>query len=67
MVSFFVLNSSFFYAQIEGTPSESKDFDTQTGVVPPDQPLVHVDTDVLKVPAGTDYTVEWLFKRNQKS
>uniref|UniRef100_A0A915MVF1 Uncharacterized protein n=1 Tax=Meloidogyne javanica TaxID=6303 RepID=A0A915MVF1_MELJA len=44
--------------EIEGPPSESQDFDTQTGVVPPDQPLIHVDTDILKVPAGTDYTVE---------
>uniref|UniRef100_A0A1I8AYI8 Protein-tyrosine-phosphatase n=1 Tax=Meloidogyne hapla TaxID=6305 RepID=A0A1I8AYI8_MELHA len=43
---------------MEGPPSESKDFDTQTGVVPPDQPLIHVDTDILRVPAGTDYTVE---------
>jgi len=52
--------------KIEGPPSESQDFDTQTGVVPPDQPLIHVDTDILKVPAGTDYTVEWLFMKKVK-
>jgi hypothetical protein len=48
--------------QIEGPPSPPKDFDTQTGIVAPDQPLVHLDTEdnVLRVPAGTDYTVEWL-------
>jgi hypothetical protein len=54
------LGDAPFFAQIEGPPSEPKDFATETGVVAPDQPLVHVDTEdnVLRVPAGTDYTVE---------
>uniref|UniRef100_A0A914HSM9 Uncharacterized protein n=1 Tax=Globodera rostochiensis TaxID=31243 RepID=A0A914HSM9_GLORO len=44
---------------IEGPPSPAKDFATKLGVVAPDKPLVHVDVEdnILRVPAGTDYTV----------
>lgn len=47
--------------QIEGPPSTPKDFDTKLGIVAPDKPLVHVDVEdnILRVPAGTDYTVAW--------
>lgn len=48
--------------EIDSQPSEPEVFATGDGVIAPSQPTFNVDTDngVIRVPAGTDYTIKCL-------
>ncbi|KHN88307.1 Mesocentin [Toxocara canis] len=45
--------------EIDGPPSEAVLFQTGDGIIPPEKPIINVDApdNILRVPAGTDYTV----------
>uniref|UniRef100_A0A915BJG8 VWFA domain-containing protein n=1 Tax=Parascaris univalens TaxID=6257 RepID=A0A915BJG8_PARUN len=45
--------------EIDGPPSEPIVFQTGDGIIPPEKPIINVDApdNILRVPAGTDYTV----------
>ncbi|VDK48392.1 unnamed protein product, partial [Anisakis simplex] len=45
--------------EIDSPPSEPILFQTGDGIIPPEKPIINVDApdNVLRVPAGTDYTV----------
>ncbi|KAI1721109.1 fibronectin type III domain-containing protein [Ditylenchus destructor] len=45
--------------EIEGLPSDPAIFQTGDGIIAPDKPLINVDAEdnIIRVPAGADYTV----------